>query len=123
MRLAAALLLATLPLAACSTVKDAAVGPSLSPSAYPVTPQERRPDLGMLPSQAEISPAAPERVGRGGGDFRLAKHHAEVGLALLWRHRVGRGAQAGAYGGLLDRRAGGQGEKGEGKGGGESHGT
>jgi flagellar L-ring protein precursor FlgH len=66
MRLAAALLLATLPLVACTTVKEAAIGPSLSPSAYPVTPQERRPDLGMLPSQPEITPASANSLWRSG---------------------------------------------------------
>jgi flagellar L-ring protein precursor FlgH len=66
MRLAAALLLAALPLVACTTVKEAAIGPSLSPSAYPVTPQERRPDLGMLPSQPEITPASANSLWRSG---------------------------------------------------------
>lgn len=66
MRLAAALLLAALPLAACSTVKEAALGPSLSPSAYPVTPQERRADLGMMPPQPEITPASANSLWRSG---------------------------------------------------------
>jgi flagellar L-ring protein precursor FlgH len=66
MRLAAALLLAALPLVACTTVKEAALGPSLSPSAYPVTPQERRPDLGMMPSQPEITPASANSLWRSG---------------------------------------------------------
>jgi flagellar L-ring protein precursor FlgH len=66
MRLAAALLLATLPLVACTTVKEAAIGPSLSPSAYPVTPQERRPDLGMMPSQPEVTPASANSLWRSG---------------------------------------------------------
>ncbi|MFM8754913.1 MAG: flagellar basal body L-ring protein FlgH [Phenylobacterium sp.] len=80
MRLAAVLLLAALPLAACSTVKEAAVGPSLSPSAYPVTPQERRPDLGMLPSQAEASPASANSLWRSGARaFFIDQRASRVG--------------------------------------------
>jgi flagellar L-ring protein precursor FlgH len=66
MRLAAALLLAALPLAACTTVTDAALGPTLSPSAYPVTPEERRPDLGMMASQPEMTPASANSLWRSG---------------------------------------------------------
>jgi flagellar L-ring protein precursor FlgH len=66
MRLAAALLLATLPLAACSTIKEAAIGPTLSPSDYPVTPQERRPDLGMMPPPSEVTPASANSLWRTG---------------------------------------------------------
>ncbi|MCA6259329.1 MAG: flagellar basal body L-ring protein FlgH [Phenylobacterium sp.] len=66
MRLAAALALALLPLTACTTVKEAAIGPSLSASAYPVTPQERQPDLGMMLRQPEITPASANSLWRSG---------------------------------------------------------
>jgi flagellar L-ring protein precursor FlgH len=66
MRLVAALLVATLPLAACSTIKEAAIGPTLSPSDYPVTPQERRPDLGMMPPPSEVTPASANSLWRTG---------------------------------------------------------
>ena len=66
MRLVAAILLATLPLAACSTVKEAAIGPELTPSTYPVTPQDRRPDLGKIPSQPEVTPASANSLWRSG---------------------------------------------------------
>lgn len=80
MRLAAALLLAALPLAACSTVKDAALGPSLTPSAYPVTPQERRPDLGMMPPQPEVTPASANSLWRSGARaFFIDQRASRVG--------------------------------------------
>lgn len=66
MRLAALLVLAALPMTACTAMQDAAIGPSLSPTAYPVTPPDRRPDLGMMPPEPEITPASANSLWRSG---------------------------------------------------------
>ena len=66
MRLAALLVLAALPMTACTAVQDAAIGPSLSPTTYPVTPPDRRPDLGMMPPEPEITPASANSLWRSG---------------------------------------------------------
>lgn len=80
MRLPVLLLLAALPLSACSTVKDAAIGPSLTPSAYPVTPPDRRPDLGMMPPEPEIAPASANSLWRSGARaFFIDQRASRVG--------------------------------------------
>ena len=66
MRLAALLVLAALPMTACTTMQDAVIGPNLSPAAYPVTPPDRRPDLGRMPSEPEITPASANSLWRSG---------------------------------------------------------
>jgi flagellar L-ring protein precursor FlgH len=66
MRFAALLVLAALPMTACTTMQDAVIGPNLSPAAYPVTPPDRRPDLGRMPSEPEISPASANSLWRSG---------------------------------------------------------
>jgi len=66
MRFAALLVLAALPMSACTTMQDAVIGPSLSPTAYPVTPPDRRPDLGMMPPEPEITPASANSLWRSG---------------------------------------------------------
>jgi flagellar L-ring protein precursor FlgH len=66
MRFAALLVLAALPMTACTTMQDAVIGPNLSPAAYPVTPPDRRPDLGRMPSEPEITPASANSLWRSG---------------------------------------------------------
>ena len=66
MRFAALLVLADLPMTACTTMQDAVIGPNLSPAAYPVTPPDRRPDLGRMPSEPEITPASANSLWRSG---------------------------------------------------------
>jgi len=47
-------------------MQDAVIGPNLSPTAYPVTPPDRRPDLGRMPSEPEITPASANSLWRSG---------------------------------------------------------
>ena len=47
-------------------MQDAVIGPNLSPAAYPVTPPDRRPDLGRMPSEPEITPASANSLWRSG---------------------------------------------------------
>jgi len=75
--------LAALSLAACSTVEDAVVGPKLSPSAFPITPEARENNLAMIQPPAMIQTASANSLWRTGARaFFIDQRASHVGDIL-----------------------------------------